>query len=316
MSTAKLIASVTFTATLAAATSVAAQEPAAGGGDWVKTLVGLDPKDLAAPLRLAALVTVFSIVPSVVLLTTCFPRLLIVLSFLRRGLGTQDLPPNSVIAGLAFILTGMVMMPVWKRVHDEAYVPLTSGKLATVEIAIERAGEPLKDWMLPRTRQKDLALFSRFADEKSPVAGAAPATRLRQPVAPMQPSTTVAPGPPQAPQRVIPSPQRAVVAPQSRDPSHPGYGSTLESDASVEDLPFFVVLPAFVLSELKTAFQMGFLIYLPFLVIDLAVSAILISMGMFMLPPILISLPLKVLVFVLVDGWTLVVEQLLRGLQF
>jgi flagellar biosynthetic protein FliP len=309
MSAAKLIASVTFTATLAAATSVAAQEPAASGGDWVKTLVGLDPKGLAAPLRLAALVTVFSIVPSVVLLTTCFPRLLIVLSFLRRGLGTQDLPPNSVIAGLAFILTGMVMMPVWKRVHDEAYVPLTSGKLATVEVALERAGGPLKDWMLPRTRQKDLALFSRFADEESSVVGAAPATRLRQPVAPMQPSAVAAPGPP-------PAAHGGGLAPAPRDPSHPGYGSTLASDASVEELPFFVVLPAFVLSELKTAFQMGFLIYLPFLVIDLAVSAILISMGMFMLPPILISLPLKVLVFVLVDGWTLVVEQLLRGLQF
>jgi flagellar biosynthetic protein FliP len=239
-----------------------------GAGDWVKTLAGFDPENLAAPLRLLAMVTVFSVVPSVLLLATCFPRLLIVLSFLRRALGTQDLPPNQVVVGLAFVLTAMIMLPVFKEIHSEAYEPLVAGELSGVDVALDRASGSLKGFMFNHTREQDLALFLETVgdlDDADSVSATA------------------------------------------------GSSYDLASELTVEDLDFFVVLPAFVLSELKTAFQMGFLIYLPFLVIDLAVSAVLISMGMFMLPPILISLPLKVLVFVLVDGWTLVVRELIEG---
>ena len=239
-----------------------------GAGDWVKTLSGSDPENLAAPLRLLALVTVFSVVPSVLLLATCFPRLLIVLSFLRRALGTQDLPPNQVVVGLAFVLTAMIMLPVFKEIHSEAYEPLVAGELSGLDVALDRASGLLKDWMRKRTREQDLALFLETVGDFDSADSVAAAKA-------------------------------------------DSYG--LASEATVEDLDFFVVLPAFVLSELKTAFQMGFLIYLPFLVIDLAVSAVLISMGMFMLPPTLISLPLKVLVFVLVDGWDIVVGELMRG---
>jgi flagellar biosynthetic protein FliP len=251
---------------------------AAGAGGLLQTLVGGDVENIALPLRVIAMVTVFSVVPAILLLTTCFPRLLIVLSFLRRALGTQDLPPNQVIAGLALILTAMLMFPVWKRVHSEAYVPLVSGELKTVDAALEKAAAPLKGWMFHHTRPKDLELFVETMARTEAAA-------RRSDEGPDFPSAS--------------------------DDVSTGF----DRNARVEQLSFFVVLPAFVLSELRTAFQMGFLIYLPFLVIDLAVSAILISMGMFMLPPILISLPLKVLVFVLVDGWTVVVKQLLLGLQ-
>ena len=241
----------------------------------MRTLSGLDPENLGAPLRLLAMVTVFSIVPSVLLLATCFPRLLIVFSFLRRALGTQDLPPNQVVIGLAFVLTAMLMLPVFKQIHSEAYQPLVAGELDGVEVALDRASLLLKDWMFQHTRQQDLALFLETVGQlESGATSASEAT-----------------------------------AASTASVSSFEFGSKL----TVEELDFFVVLPAFVLSELKTAFQMGFLIYLPFLVIDLAVSAVLISMGMFMLPPILISLPLKVLIFVLVDGWTIVVRQLLDG---
>jgi flagellar biosynthetic protein FliP len=229
--------------------------------EWLRTLGGTGPESIAVPVRVLILITLFSVVPSIVLLTTCFPRLFIVLGFLRRALGTQDLPPNQVVAGLAMILTVMVMLPVWKRVHREAYVPFLNGELESAEAALEKAAVPVKEFMLAHTFRNDLRLFVDLAANSDAAASAELAGER------------------------------------------------------VESLSFFIVLPAFVLSELKTAFQMGFLLYLPFLVIDFAVSAILISMGMFMLPPVLISLPIKVLVFVLVDGWNLVVTQLLQGFQ-
>jgi flagellar biosynthetic protein FliP len=215
------------------------------------------------------LVTVLGVVPSFVLLMTSYPRIFIVLSFLRRALGTPELPPQQVMAGLALILTGLVMFPVWRQVHTEAYLPFSRGELKTPEEALEKAGRPIKSFLLAHTYEKDLKLFVELSATARGDAASSPGEA----------------------------------------------GGGAGREATVEELSFFVVLPAFVLSELKTAFQIGFLIYLPFLVIDLAVAAVLLSMGMFLLPPALVSLPLKVLVFVLVDGWDLVVVQLVQGFQ-
>lgn len=235
-----------------------------GLGEVAKSLAGLDPQGATGALRAFFVITVLGAVPSIVLLATSFPRILVVLSFLRRALGAQDLPSNQVLAGLTLILTGLIMMPVWKRVHAEAYAPLARGELKTVDEALARAAVPLKEFMLAHTFERDLRLMVDLATSAGKGSAA----------------------------------------------------SASEGSAGrVADLNFFVVLPAFVLSELKLAFQMGFLIFLPFLVIDLAVSAVLVSLGMFLLPPSMISLPLKILVFVLADGWNLVVAQLIQGFQ-
>ena len=249
-------------------------------GNLVRVLTGLEPESVTVPLRVLAIVTVFSVVPSVVLLATCFPRILIVLSFLRRALGTQDLPSNQIIAGLTLILTVLIMLPVWKKIHAEALVPLQSGELEETQLALEKASSTLKQFMLSHTFQKDLRLFVELSE-----AGAGEGSEDGDSGGGVGATTGTSPG------------------------------SSPAEERTVETLGFFVVLPAFVLSELKTAFQMGFLIYLPFLVIDLVVSAVLISMGMFMLPPVLVSLPLKVLVFVLADGWNLVVSQVIQSFQ-
>jgi flagellar biosynthetic protein FliP len=249
--------------------------PASAGeaapADLVRSLAGMDPKDLDLPLRALAIVTVLSVVPAVLLLATCFPRILIVLSFLRRAFGAQDLLPNQVVAGLALVLTTVIMLPLWKRIHAEAYAPFARGELKDAGEAIERASAPMKRFLLAHTLQGDLRLLVEISRSGEAGAGSNP--------------------PPAAASARGDLPDR------------------------VEDLGFHVILPAFVLSELKTAFQMGFLILLPFLVIDLAVSAVLVSMGMFLLPPVFVSLPLKVLVFVLADGWDLVVAQLAQGFK-
>ena len=248
---------------------------AAGGASDALDLSGLisGGSSLGTSLRILLLVTIFGAVPTIVLLATCYPRLLIVLGFLRRALGTQDLPPQQVIAGLALIMTALIMMPVWQRIYAEAYLPLSRGELERPEDAFELAVTPLKDFMLPHTFRKDLHLFAELAERTARDGENRGALGTRVP------------------------PARSL------------------EETPVEDLSFFIVLPAFVLSELKTAFQIGFLLYLPFLVIDLAVSAILLSMGMFMLPPVLVSLPLKIMVFVMVDGWNLVVGQFIEGFQ-
>ena len=255
--------------------AVAEEAEAAGAGDTLKALTGLDSENLGVPLRALALVTVFGVVPSIVLLTTCFPRILVVLFFLRKALGTQDLPPNMLVFGLSFLLTGAVMFPTWQEIHQEAYVPLVETKEINAELALQRAELPVKRFMLRHTLRDDLRLMLGVSSQGA--------------------------GKPAFP---------AAAA---------GEPSVKKSEGSVsqqlEELSFFTILPAFVLSELKTAFQLGFLLFLPFLLVDLVVSAVLVSMGMIMLPPTLVSLPLKILVFVLVDGWSLVVGQLLAGIQ-
>lgn len=209
-----------------------------------------DPAQVASTLQIIALLTVLTLAPALIVMTTSFTRIIIVLSFLRNALGTQQSPPNQVLIGFALFLTFFIMAPLWSTVHTQALKPYFD-KQITQDAAIERATGPVKKWMVGFTREKDLALFVRIAK--------------------------------------------------------------IERPKNLSDVPIWVVIPAFVISELKTAFQMGFIIYIPFLVIDMVVSAVLMSMGMMMLPPIMISLPFKIMLFVLVDGWYLLTASLVKS---
>jgi flagellar biosynthesis protein FliP len=210
------------------------------------------PSGMSTVVKVALVMTVLAILPSVLILFTSFVRLIIVFHFLRQALSTQTVPPNQVLAGLALMLTFFIMSPVGQRVYDEAVVPYQSGQVAG-EQALRQGLAPVKDWMLRNTRESDLLLFAGLA--KIP----RPATRA--------------------------------------------------------DVPLRVVMPAFLISELKTGFQIGFLLFLPFLVIDLVVSSVLLSMGMMMLPPVMISFPFKILLFVMVDGWHLLVGSLVQSFR-
>jgi flagellar biosynthesis protein FliP len=201
-------------------------------------------------VQLLLLVGGISLVPALLFTVTGFTRILIVLGFIRSGLGTPSAPPNQVLVGIAFFLTLFVMSPTIHQIKTQAYDPLQKGAI-TQTVALKRAEEPLREFMFKQTRTKDLALFAKLAKIKQPKTRA--------------------------------------------------------------DIPTQVLIPAFTISELKTSFQIGFLIFLPFLVIDLVVSATLMSMGMVMLPPSFISLPFKILLFVLVDGWGLVTKSLVES---
>lgn len=201
-------------------------------------------------IEIAVVLTALSLLPAILVSLTSFTRIVIVLSFVRRSLSVNELPPNPILIGLALFLTTFVMGPVFKGVYDEAYVPYKAGDIDAT-VASSRAWEEMNTFLLANTRQSEIALFMELSEYVPP-----------------------------------------------------------EEMGEEASLPFTVVVPAFVLSELKTAFQMGFLLFLPFLVIDLVVASVLISMGMFMLPPIMISTPFKILLFILVDGWHLVCESL------
>jgi len=196
------------------------------------------------------LVAGISLVPAMLFTLTGFTRILIVLGFIRSGLGTPTAPPNQVLIGIAFFLTIFVMAPTLTEVKESAIDPLRA-KQITQEVAFERAEKPMREFMFDQTRAKDIGLFAQMAELDKPETRA--------------------------------------------------------------DIPTYVLIPAFTISELKTAFQIGFLIFLPFLVIDLVVSSTLMSMGMVMLPPVFISLPFKILLFVLVDGWNLVTRSLVES---
>ena len=191
-----------------------------------------------------------SLVPALLFTVTGFTRILIVLGFIRSGLGTPTAPPNQVLVGISVFLTIFVMAPTFTAIKKDAIDPLSHHKI-TQSQAIQRGQEPLRQFMFKQTREKDLALFAKLAHLKQPKTRA--------------------------------------------------------------DIPTYTLIPAFIISELKTAFQIGFLIFLPFLVIDLVVSSTLMSMGMMMLPPAFISLPFKILLFVLVDGWNLVTQSLVQS---
>ncbi len=201
-------------------------------------------------VQLLLLVGGITLVPALLFTVTGFTRILIVLGFIRTGLGTPTAPPNQVLVGIALFLTIFVMAPTFKAVKEDAIDPLTQNRITEAQ-AFDRGQKPLREFMFRQTREKDLALFVKLGEVDSP--------KTRQ------------------------------------------------------DVPTHVLIPAFIISELKTAFQIGFLIFLPFLVIDLVVSSTLMSMGMIMLPPVLISLPFKILLFVLVDGWNLVTRSLVES---
>jgi len=216
------------------------------------------PESLTSSLQVLLLLTVLSMAPAILLMTTCYVRIIIVLGLLRQAIGLQSLPPSQVMTSIALFMTLFVMTPVWTRVYDEAIQPYTDPAIdMTLEEAYETGSVPIREFM---SRQIDVAgnhddvhLFFGYMDPEAP----------------------------------LPS--------------------------SFEDVPLRVLLPAYILSELKTAFLMGFKIYLPFLIVDLVVASVTISMGMLMLPPQVISLPFKLLLFVLVDGWRLVVEMLMNS---
>jgi flagellar biosynthetic protein FliP len=201
-------------------------------------------------VQLLMLLTVLSLAPAILLMVTSFTRTVVVLSLVRHALGTQQMPPNQVIFGLALFLTFFIMAPVWQQVNTEALQPYYEDRI-TGEEAFALGSVPVKNFMLKQTREKDLALFVKISKE-------------RRPEKPL-------------------------------------------------DVSLSVLIPAFVISEIKTAFQIGFLIYLPFIIIDIVISSILLAMGMMMLPPVMISLPFKLLLFVLVDGWYLIVGSLVQS---
>ena len=210
------------------------------------------PADMVAVLRIVVLLTVLTLAPAILILMTSFTRIVVVLSFLRQSLGTQQMPPNQLIVGLALFLSFFVMAPTWKVISSDALEPYMQEKIPQ-DVALRRAEAPLRTFMMSQTREKDLELFLSLSQ--------------------------------------MPKPQ------------------------TKEDVPTYVLIPAFVVSELKTAFQIGFMLYLPFLVLDMVVASVLMAMGMMMLPPMMISLPFKILLFVLVDGWELVVGSLVKSFQ-
>ncbi|WP_407946299.1 flagellar type III secretion system pore protein FliP [Paenibacillus alkaliterrae] len=199
-------------------------------------------------LSILLLITVLSVAPAILVLMTSFTRIVIVLGFVRTSLGTQQMPPNQVIIGLAMFLTFFIMAPTFSQVNEAALQPYLKGEISQTE-AFEQASIPMKKFMFSHTREKDLLLFMNYTKTEKP--------------------------------------------------------------SSYEDIPLTVLIPAYAISELKTAFQMGFMIFIPFLVIDMIVASTLMAMGMMMLPPVMISLPFKLLLFVLVDGWYLIVKSLL-----
>jgi flagellar biosynthesis protein FliP len=211
---------------------------------------GTSKDGLTLPMQLFVLMTILSLVPAFIMSVTSFTRLIVVSHFLRQALGTQTMPPNQVLIGLSLFLTYFIMQPVAERINQEALQPMLQGKITEMQ-ALDLACNPLQQFMLRYTREKDLALFMNIAK-----------------------------------------------LPKPRNP---------------REIPMRVVIPSYMISELKTAFQIGFVLFVPFLVIDMVVAAVLLSMGMMQLPPVVISTPFKILLFVMVDGWNLVIGSLVKS---
>lgn len=209
-----------------------------------------EPDAIVPAMKIIGLLTILAVAPAILLMTTSFTRILIVLSFVRQAIGTQTMPPNQVLVGLSLFLTLFTMGPILDNINTNAFTPYVEKKISQ-PVALEKAIEPVRGFMLSQTREADLGVFMNIAK-----------------------------------------------LPKPKDQA---------------EVPLRVLMPAFLTSELKTAFQIGFLIYIPFLIIDMVVSSILMAMGMMMLPPTVISLPFKLVLFVLVDGWTLIVEQLVKS---
>ncbi|EAK5889496.1 TPA: flagellar type III secretion system pore protein FliP [Campylobacter lari] len=209
-----------------------------------------NPQQLVTTLNIVIVLTILALAPTIVFVMTSFLRLVVVFSFLRTALGTQTMPPNTILVTLALILTFFIMEPVATKSYNEGIKPYIAEQIGYEE-AFTKGVKPFKDFMLKNTREKDLALFYRIRN--------------------------------------------------------------LENPKTIDDVPLTVLVPAFMISELKTAFEIGFLLFLPFLVIDMVVSSVLMAMGMMMLPPVMISMPFKLLIFVLVDGWNLLIQNLVKS---
>ncbi|MFZ1290322.1 MAG: flagellar type III secretion system pore protein FliP [Melioribacteraceae bacterium] len=211
-----------------------------------------NPEDLAVTLQLLLLLTILSLAPSIIIMTTSFLRIIIVFNFLKTALGTQQMPPNQLLSGVALFITFFVMTPTWNEFNEKALQPYLDKKI-TIEEAYTKGIEPISTFMLRNTRPEELKFFIQLADIAQP--------------------------------------------------------------KNHKDLPIHVLIPAFVLSELRAGFIIGFFLFIPFVMVDMIVSSILMSMGMMMLPPMMISMPFKILLFVLVDGWNLVIGSLVRGIN-
>jgi flagellar biosynthetic protein FliP len=211
---------------------------------------GGDPGDVSVLLQIIFILTILALAPAILIMMTSFTRLVVVFSFLRHALGTQQTPSNQIIAGLALFLTFFIMTPVWQKINNQALRPYLAEDISQ-EAALKAAVSPIRQFMFKQTRSKDLMLFVQMA--------------------------------------------------------------RMEKPKNTADIPMPVLIPAFVISELKTAFIIGFVLFVPFLVIDMVVASVLLSMGMMMLPPILVSLPFKLMLFVLVDGWHLIVGSLVKS---
>ncbi len=207
-----------------------------------------NPDQVASTLQVIAVLTLATIAPSILLMTTSFVRIVVIISFLRNALATQNVPSNQVIVSLAVFLTFYIMAPYWSQANENGLQPYLSGQI-TQEEAITNVLEPMREFMFRQTRESDLALFVNLSDAERP--------------------------------------------------------------ESQEDVSTFTLIPAFMISELKTAFQIGFMLYVPFIVIDMIVATTLMSMGMMMLPPVMISLPFKILLFVMIDGWHLLIRSII-----
>ncbi len=208
------------------------------------------PQDFTNGLQILIWLTILTLAPSILIMTTCFVRLVVVLSLTRQAIGASNLPPNQVLTSLALILTFFIMAPTFNEINEKALQPYMNNQI-TQQVALDRGIEPIRNFMFKQTHEKELALFVRMAK--------------------------------------------------------------IEKPKSKADVPTYVLLPSFILSELKTAFTIGFVVYLPFLVIDIVVSSVLVSMGMMFLPPTMIALPFKLIMFVMVDGWYLIVKSLVES---
>lgn len=225
------------------------------GSSVLQEVIGVDASQ---PLEIIILLTLIALAPSLLIMMTCFMRIVIVLGFLRSAMQTQNTPPNMVLTGIALFLTIFIMAPVFSEINDTAYQPYVNEKITTEE-ALETASVPLKRFMLKQTSNDDLEFFIKLSKTEIPE------------------------------------------------------GTELTDEYKQTELPLSTIIPSFIISELKRAFQMGFMIFLPFLIIDIVVGSTLMSMGMMMLPPAMISMPFKILVFVLADGWNLMIGSLVSS---
>jgi len=208
------------------------------------------PDDVSMTLQILFLMTILSLAPALLILTTAFTRIIVVLHFLKQAMGTPQMPPPQILLGLAMFLTFFVMAPVWNKVNDDALQPYMKNKI-TVSAAYDKAIIPIKEFMFRQTREEDLALFVQL--------------------------------------------------------------SKMDKPNNRNDIPIHVLIPSFAISELRMGFQMGFVLFVPFLIIDMVVASILMAMGMMMLPPGMVSLPFKILLFILVDGWHLVIGSIVSS---